>query len=253
MMDEKQKEELINKIAEEAAKRCFEPLCDFNSDIDIGEDRIDPLLEDAARLIIATQQGSVSMIQRKFAIGYNRAVRIIDRLESSGIIERRNGSSFYTSLHFDNHDLEVRLKEFKSESENKYDAFISENEEKIDERIKYYAGIISKEKERIEIEREKEIIKAEIIERNRKKEIRRKAMEELIEENLIDVPKSRNPIPQEVKDVVWNRDSGRCVLCGSNEKLEFDHIIPFSKGGSDTARNIQLLCENCNRTKSDNI
>lgn len=60
-------------------------------------------------------------------------------------------------------------------------------------------------------------------------------------------------IPQRVMDKVWNRDGGKCIQCGSNEKLEFDHIIPFSKGGANTYRNIQLLCENCNRTKSDKI
>ena len=60
-------------------------------------------------------------------------------------------------------------------------------------------------------------------------------------------------IEQSIKDDVWNRDNGKCVECGSNEKLEFDHIIPFSKGSSNTYRNIQLLCEPCNRTKSDKI
>lgn len=58
---------------------------------------------------------------------------------------------------------------------------------------------------------------------------------------------------QQVKDLVWNRDKGKCRECGSNEKLEFDHIIPFSKGGSNTYRNIQLLCEPCNRTKTNKI
>ena len=60
-------------------------------------------------------------------------------------------------------------------------------------------------------------------------------------------------ISQDVKDRVWNRDNGKCVECGSNENLEFDHIIPFSKGGANTYRNIQLLCEHCNRSKSANI
>ncbi|MDG1271001.1 MAG: HNH endonuclease signature motif containing protein [Flavobacteriaceae bacterium] len=60
-------------------------------------------------------------------------------------------------------------------------------------------------------------------------------------------------ILQEVKDQVWNRDGGKCVECGSNENLEFDHIIPFSKGGANTYRNIQLLCEHCNRSKSNSI
>jgi hypothetical protein len=60
-------------------------------------------------------------------------------------------------------------------------------------------------------------------------------------------------ISQEVKDLVWNRDGGKCAQCSSNARLEFDHIIPFSKGGSNTYRNIQLLCEQCNRTKTNSI
>lgn len=60
-------------------------------------------------------------------------------------------------------------------------------------------------------------------------------------------------IPKNVQDSVWRRDQGRCVSCGSQEKLEFDHIIPFSKGGSNTYRNVQLLWESCNRLKSDKI
>ena len=64
--------------------------------------------------------------------------------------------------------------------------------------------------------------------------------------------KSRH-ISQRVKDKVWNRDGGKCVQCGSNEDLEFDHIIPHSKGGANTYRNIQLLCEPCNRKKSAKI
>ena len=68
------------------------------------------------------------------------------------------------------------------------------------------------------------------------------------------VGKSRRPsIPQKTKDKVWNRDGGKCVQCGSNENIEFDHIIPFSKGGSSTYRNLQILCEKCNRVKSANI
>jgi len=63
----------------------------------------------------------------------------------------------------------------------------------------------------------------------------------------------RTSIPDDVKLFVWRRDEGRCVKCGSQEKLEFDHIIPISKGGSNTARNIQILCEKCNREKGDNI
>jgi 5-methylcytosine-specific restriction endonuclease McrA len=63
----------------------------------------------------------------------------------------------------------------------------------------------------------------------------------------------RRSIPPNVRHEVWRRDAGRCVQCGSQERLELDHIIPHSRGGSDTARNIQLLCEVCNRRKSDQI
>lgn len=68
-----------------------------------------------------------------------------------------------------------------------------------------------------------------------------------------DIILKREPIPEEVKFEVWRRDEAKCVLCGSQTKLEFDHIIPFSKGGSNTARNIQLLCETCNRKKGSTI
>lgn len=66
-------------------------------------------------------------------------------------------------------------------------------------------------------------------------------------------PPRRQYIPDRVKIFVWKRDDGRCVTCGSPERLEFDHIIPVSKGGSNTARNLQLLCELCNRKKGTAI
>jgi len=72
-------------------------------------------------------------------------------------------------------------------------------------------------------------------------------------DNDLDFEISSRTIPQSVKDAVWRRDEGRCSLCGRNELLEFDHIIPYSKGGANTYRNIQLLCQECNREKADKI
>jgi len=71
--------------------------------------------------------------------------------------------------------------------------------------------------------------------------------------SLSDKSNERPSISQDLRDKVWRRDNGKCVQCGSQKNLEFDHIIPFSKGGSNTYRNLQLLCEACNRSKSDKI
>ena len=60
-------------------------------------------------------------------------------------------------------------------------------------------------------------------------------------------------IPSAVKIGVWRRDGGKCVECGSKERLEYDHVVPISKGGSSTERNVQLLCEKCNRKKASAI
>jgi tetratricopeptide (TPR) repeat protein len=63
----------------------------------------------------------------------------------------------------------------------------------------------------------------------------------------------RKPIPSSVKKAVWKRDGGKCVNCGSEEELEYDHTIPVAKGGSSTIQNIQILCKKCNRKKSASI
>lgn len=68
------------------------------------------------------------------------------------------------------------------------------------------------------------------------------------------VPHKRRVIPTAVKLAVWKRDGGKCVRCGATEDLHFDHIIPWSKGGSsNTAENIQLLCGKHNLSKHDKI
>jgi hypothetical protein len=69
----------------------------------------------------------------------------------------------------------------------------------------------------------------------------------------LDERAKRQAIPNDVKMLVWRRDHGRCVECGSNEALEYDHIIPVAMGGSNTERNLQLLCEPCNRRKGASL
>jgi len=61
-------------------------------------------------------------------------------------------------------------------------------------------------------------------------------------------------IPTQIKLEVWKRDKGCCVKCGSSKNLHFDHIIPYSLGGSSkAAENIQLLCAKHNLEKHDTI
>jgi 5-methylcytosine-specific restriction endonuclease McrA len=66
-------------------------------------------------------------------------------------------------------------------------------------------------------------------------------------------PSRRERIPEDVQRLVFRRDGGRCVKCGSRELLQFDHVIPVALGGSSTAENLQVLCTNCNREKSDSL
>lgn len=63
----------------------------------------------------------------------------------------------------------------------------------------------------------------------------------------------RRRISKDVRQLVWTRDQGQCVQCGATDYLEYDHLIPVSKGGSNSAKNIQLLCRRCNGEKSDSI
>ena len=73
----------------------------------------DPLFEDAARLVVIQQQGSTSLIQRKFSIGYNRAGRVMDQLEAAGIVGPFEGSKARQVLIADEYSLEQILNSLK--------------------------------------------------------------------------------------------------------------------------------------------
>ena len=64
------------------------------------------------------------------------------------------------------------------------------------------------------------------------------------------VPSQRQAVPDDVKQLVWNRDGGTCQSCGSKTELQFDHIIPLAHGGGSTEANLQILCGPCNRRKA---
>lgn len=99
-------------------------------------------------------------------------------------------------------------------------------------------------------------------EKKKSKEVRDDALRELLGDKPKNKPTKaqkshtlsrRNHIPSHVRRAVWQRDGGHCVRCGSTQNIEFDHVIPVSKGGSSTTQNIELLCQRCNRIKSDKI
>jgi 5-methylcytosine-specific restriction endonuclease McrA len=96
------------------------------------------------------------------------------------------------------------------------------------------------------------LIKQYVLRRERKVEKIRREVEALERCESVESA-AREPIPEHVRLFVWRRDKGQCVRCGSRERLEFDHIIPVVAGGSNTERNIQLLCEPCNRSKSATV
>jgi len=105
--------------------------------------------------------------------------------------------------------------------------------------------------EEIAVRIEHKVLKSE---RDREAEYERIKAEVAAFKNLEQVPSAkRERIPASVQMFVWQRDQGRRAQCGSKERLEFDHIIPVAQGGSNTERNIQLLCEGCNRKKGKRV
>ncbi|WP_237067831.1 HNH endonuclease [Microbulbifer guangxiensis] len=78
--------------------------------------------------------------------------------------------------------------------------------------------------------------------------------DEAAEDIQADETKRTRIIPTKIKLAVWKRDRGKCVECGAVDELHFDHIVPFSKGGTSlSTENVQLLCARHNLAKSAKI
>lgn len=119
-VDTPEVERIVNYISEQAGYPTAFLLPEYvgeggeekgSGNIDLS-DR-DPLFEEAARLIVIQQQGSTSLIQRKFAIGYNRAGRLMDQLEAAGIVGPFEGSKARQVLIQDEYSLEQLLNALK--------------------------------------------------------------------------------------------------------------------------------------------
>ncbi len=86
---------------------------DMGEAADVDMQHLDPMFEDAARLIVVNQSGSTSLIQRKFAIGYNRAGRLMDQLEKAGVVGAAHGSKPREVLIQDENSLENLLTQWR--------------------------------------------------------------------------------------------------------------------------------------------
>jgi 5-methylcytosine-specific restriction endonuclease McrA len=91
-------------------------------------------------------------------------------------------------------------------------------------------------------------VMALVLERERRKERKLERAHAALHLERNGTPR-REPIPREVRLAVWERDGGRCVECGSDFDLQYDHVIPFAMRGATTVENLQLLCASCNREK----
>lgn len=86
---------------------------DMEGPKDVDLSKLDPLFEEVSAMIVATQQGSTSLIQRKFSLGYNRAGRLMDQLEVAGIVGPQEGSKPRQVLISDLDQLDMIVKSLK--------------------------------------------------------------------------------------------------------------------------------------------
>jgi hypothetical protein len=188
-----------------------------NEDLDLNISIWDGLFEESLKLVFETQKASAVLLQQKFQISYGRASKIIDQLERFSIIGPFDGQSHRVVFIKNTKSKELALDQIALDRKL-IQQFYERNKYEIDTKKEFYQRQRSSNHPDSVFEKER-----------------------------------REIIPQDVMDKVWNRDGGKCVKCGNQKNLEFDHIIPFSKGGATTYRNLQLLCKTCNLQKLNKI
>jgi hypothetical protein len=97
-----------------------------------------------------------------------------------------------------------------------------------------------------------EDIKALVLQRKRRLEQKLNSARSMMRAEETGRP-TRTSVPTELRRAVFERDGGRCVECDEAFDLQYDHILPVALGGATTLENLQLLCADCNRRKSDSI
>jgi 5-methylcytosine-specific restriction endonuclease McrA len=95
-------------------------------------------------------------------------------------------------------------------------------------------------------------VKALVLKRQRRRDQELRAAHSMMRAEETGRPR-REPINDELRRAVYERDGGRCVQCDSAFNLQYDHVLPVALGGATTLENLQLLCADCNRRKSDSL
>lgn len=176
-------------------------------------------------------------LDNKYNFRYDDLDRTLDKYDVEFEVDRIDNEFELEKIRL----LEFRLQELKLWEGRELDDITEKQRAKEQEEIElalYQCG------EEAEFKKREEIEQKNLLQKIRAK----KNIKEEREEDI-----STRYISKSVRREVWRRDRGRCVECGSRVNLEYDHIIPFSKGGSNTGRNIQLLCQDCNRKKYNNL
>lgn len=100
---------------------------------------------------------------------------------------------------------------------------------------------------------EQEAVHALLVTRGMRQADRVNRAKTIAAQGQLPVPAQRHTIPDDIKQLVWNRDRGACQACAAKTELQYDHIIPISHGGGSTEANLQILCGPCNRRKATSL